>query len=302
VPASLLSWHAVYTGGPLPAGSSFRSRLMYRATTEAMLWACLEATAGEWRATQLYHQIETTEKAQSSYRLGTTFAGVASDVALGVPLLVHRETLFGKSSGQRGDLLGFRPATHDWHGVEAKGKSPGWPTGELRYVSPRDFDSAKDQAQSLGLDLVAASLPTGVGDHWAVTSRASTRMPLEIVLDDPVAEGEGPPPRAVGPDFHQDDPFERLLQGYYQVVGDIEALIAVDAPEQPSRFGDEYVGALLPGTNLWVGARHDLFVARRAGQLREIVDVLAEANRLVDDFGYASMGLAVDRLAPAAFA
>lgn len=86
VPGGLLSCHAIYTGGPLPAASSAPSRLMYRAANEAMLWAGLEVKAGQWRATQLYHHIETSEKAQVSYRFGTTFAGVASDLALGDPL------------------------------------------------------------------------------------------------------------------------------------------------------------------------------------------------------------------------
>jgi len=183
---------------------------MYRASTEAMLRAYLEVTAGQWRATELYHQLETSEKAQASYRIGTICAGVASHLGLGLPLLVHRETLFGKSSGKRGDLLGLRGGTGDWHGVEAKGKSPKWPSGVPRYVPPAAFDHAKDQAQTLGGEIVAAQLPTGAGDHWAVTSRTSTDAALEIVLDDPPEGGGGTRP-PLESDFPQEDPFERLL-------------------------------------------------------------------------------------------
>lgn len=123
-------------------------------------------------------------------------------------------------------------------------------------MPPSSYNDAKDQAQSLGLDLVAAPLPTGAGDHWAVTCRASIGAPLEMVLDDPPAERGGPPPAPVQPDFPQDDPFERLLQGYYQVVGDIEALIALSPGDisRPTAFEDGYLGAPLAATNVWIGA------------------------------------------------
>jgi hypothetical protein len=301
VPAGVLAWHAMYTGGPLPEASSPLSRLIYRAANEAILWACLEPAAGLWIATELYHRIETSEKAQASYRLGMIGAGVAGELALGLPLLVHRETLFGKSTGKRGDLLGYRPATGDWHGIEAKGKSPQGPVGATRDVSPSDFDHAKDQAQSLALDLSAAVLLTGSGDHWAVTTLASTIGPLELVLDDPGVGVAGDPPLPPERDFAQEDPFERLLQGYYQVVGDIEAVIASNAEPVAgsSVFADDYVGVPLPGTSLWIGARRELFTARREERLREVVDEVARDEHQADDMRHAVIGLAIERVTPA---
>ena len=248
---------------------------MYRTATESTVWASVEATTGDWPATGLYGQLETTEKGHASYRVGTVFAGVASHVALDIPLLTHRESLFGKSSGPRGDLVGLRASTGDWHGVEAKGKGPDWPSGSPQYVAPGDFNEAKDQAELLGQELLDAGLPVGLGDHWAVTTRASTARPLKMFLDDPSADDHGANSRELGPDFPQAEPFERLLQAFFQVVGDIENLVEEAAPNDPVLLlGDErYVGSPVPGSNLWVGAREDLFEARRSQRLSGVLSV-----------------------------
>jgi hypothetical protein len=306
VPAILISWHAVFTGGPLPAASTAFHRMTYRLSSEAAVWACLDGSTGQWRATALYHHLETTEKSHASYRLGSTLAGVASDLVLDIPLLVHRQTLFGRSSGPRGDLLGLRVPTFDWHGVEAKGKSPDYPFGGTRYASPREFAAAKNQAHLLGVDLLSARVSLGLNDHWAVTTRTSVLESTEIVLDDPgVDDGGDRPPRPLPHgDFPYIDPVERLLQGYYQVVGDIEAL-----EEQGLRAGARLEtelpsgvrGIVLPGSQLWIGAHELLFVARREGRLREALRTFADdAGPPTDDRGACyQLGLAIARIAPA---
>lgn len=102
-----LTWHAVLTGGPLPA-SSWLSHLMFRASTAAALRTCVEEHDGRWCATTLYNQLETTEKARASYRLGTAMSGIAGELVLSAHVLTHRQTLFGSIAGHRGDLVGVR--------------------------------------------------------------------------------------------------------------------------------------------------------------------------------------------------
>jgi hypothetical protein len=275
---------------------------MYRTSCEATVWACLHDHRHEWRATDLYHELETSEKSAASYRLGTTVAAAVSDLVLGIPILVHRETLFGKTSGPRGDLLGRSVATSHWHGIEAKGKSPDHPSGDRRYVSPGDYAAAKDQARSLAGDLLRAGAPTGP-DHWAITSRTSTQGMSEVVLDDPPAEeGGAPPPSGGAVDLPDDDPVERMLQGFYQVVGDIEEIAAAQPIDVPFAMRDarreDWVQAPIPGSDLWLSADRRLIEARKEARLHEIVGTLTQEPELTMEAGfgtYARVGLAVTR-------
>jgi hypothetical protein len=298
VPSIVLDWHAMYTGGPVPS-SNARSRTYYRLALRDTLRACLEVESGQWRATELYRRLETSEQAQASYRLGTALAGAASDIALGLPLLVHRETLFGKSSGPRGDMLGYRAVTGDWHGVEAKGKAPTLTTGHAPYVSPGDYKSAKTQAQLFARDLAQHGMLGARSDHWASTTRASTVDRLEMVLDDPPGDGDGdndgPPPPSSDADFPQPDPHERLLQAFYQVLDEIKPLAAARTSfDDPS--GPDFIGGWVPNSDIWLGARQLLFDAQGAQELRTVVGDLARSPRVLDSFRYSSMGLAVARL------
>jgi hypothetical protein len=276
---------------------------MYRTSCEATLWACLRDNLQEWRATELYHELETSEKSAASYRLGTVMAAAVSDLVLDIPITVHRETLFGKSSGQRGDLVGMCMGTSDWHGIEAKGKSPVHPSGDPRYVSPADYAAAKDQARSLASDLLSVGAPTGP-EHWAITTRTSTHAMTEVVLDDPPAEeGNGPPASPGGRiDFPHDDPVERMLQGFYQVAADIDAIASTQPAGVPAglragRRGD-WVEVNIPRSDLWLGADRTLIQARRAGRLRGEVGTLTARPEPMVEQGfdtYDRVGLAVTR-------
>jgi hypothetical protein len=253
---------------------------------------------GEWRATKLYHQIETTEKAAASYRLGTTFAGVAGDLALGFRILTHRQTLLGRSSGRRGDLYGRRQG--NYHGVEAKGNGPVYPHGTRRNVTNVAFDNAKAQARTFATDLRRHRHPPGA-DHWAITTIASSSDPFQIILDDPPDDGgdDGPPPPPPHSDFPQDDSDERLLQGFYQVADDIQQLVDATTGNESDPFDStldgRYRGAFIPGTAIWVGVMPAIVEARREHRLVGLVNDLEADPREIGPASYATMGLAIAR-------
>jgi hypothetical protein len=296
VPAVALTWHAIYTGGPLPASANWWSHLTYRSACAATLWACVEARHGEWRATSLYRDIETTDKAQASYRIGTLMAGVAGEFALDIQGLTHRQTMFGSSSGQRGDLVGRRLSTGSYHGIEAKGRSPRIRTGVAQTISPAQLADAKTQAKNLGTDLQSQLYFTGGGDNWAVHSLASVTAPFELLVEDPEGEDTEPPvPIDPGADFPDDDPEERIWQGYFQVVGDIEEgrqFGSTNERAQPQLI-DGYLGLQVPGTALWLGARQELFDARRDRRRAQIVGEIAVTSRIDEPTVYSAMGLHV---------
>jgi hypothetical protein len=291
-----LNWAALTTGGALPPAASRQSRLMWRLSSMTNLWAFVEAQDNEWRATTLYRQIETSDKSQASYRVGTVMAGIAGRYSLGIVNLIHRQTQFQPTSSSRGDFVGRRPSDGSWHGLEAKGAGPNLNTGQAQLPTPRMLVKAKLQAKSLGTELRQRPLPVGADDHWAVHSVASTTEPFQLLIEDPPSD-DGEPPVPLDPEvgFPGVDPEERLLQNYYQVVGDLE-----DAREfgtggtrrQPLEL-DGYLGFRMPGSDFWLGAREELFAARSEQRLSEVVDDIARIA-LIDEPGvYADLGLAV---------
>lgn len=291
-----LNWAALTTGGALPPAASWRSRLMLRLSSMTNLWAFVEAQDNEWRATTLYRQIETSDKSQASYRVGTVMAGIAGRYSLGIVNLIHRQTQFQPSSSSRGDFVGRRPTDGSWHGLEAKGAGPNLNTGQAQLPTPRMLVKAKLQAKSLGRELRQRPLPVGADDHWAVHSVASTIEPFHLLIEDPPSDdGERPVPLDPEVGFPGVDPQERLLQNYYQVVADLE-----DAREfgtgsvrrQPQEL-DGYLGFRMPGSDFWLGAREELFAARNEQRLSEVIDDITRIA-LIDEPGvYADLGLAV---------
>jgi hypothetical protein len=297
VPILVLVWHAIFTGGSLPAASTPMSRLMFRLSTLRAMQAALEIGPDGWRATELYRLIETSEKSGISYRIGTVMAGVAADLVLNIPLLTHRQALFGSSTGKRGDLVGRRTGTGDWHGLEAKGAGPYRHTGAPPVLSNDYHAAAKLQAQEIATDLITYGIPGGWTDHWACITQAATTQPLEIVLDDPPPE-EGTPPRLPpeGSDFVQQDPEERLLQSFYQVVADIEDLLAPLEMVLEQRELSAYRGIRIPQSNLWIGAHQSLFAARREEHLVSTAPELDAHERDESDDIASRVGLAVASL------
>jgi hypothetical protein len=275
---------AYYCGGPLPSSSAAAERRAFRASAAKAMNAFLSESGGWWYPTGLIRDIETSEKALAAYRVGTTLAGVVAASALSIPLLTHRQTLFGSSSGPRGDLLG-RSTIGSWHGVEAKGKAPD-PVGNLVYLGPSFFASAKHQAASLADDMadaVAAGTATFVigDDHWAITSRMASGIPVFVVIDDPAGgdEGDPPPPVDATADFPFEVPEERLLQGYFQAVGDIEESLGdADSPAPPRGLNLPFpVRGIWLDNEWWTGAHADLFAARRDGRLRDAIAAISES-------------------------
>lgn len=271
-----LQWHAAFTGGALPAASSYRQRLAWRRSCVQQVGACLEAVAGHWRASALYHGLESTDKGVASYRLGTSQAGFFAHRELGIKVLQHRQAIFGSSSGPRGDLVGLSTATGLWHGVEAKGYAPHLTTGGYTGITAAEYNSAKDQAKSLGDDLSTNGFPTAT-DHWTATTRSARAASNRLVVEDPTADGKpggGTEPPETDGAFDGGDIQERLLQAYYQVVADIEALgeatTFYDAPNEADRAWPVR-GILLPGSRYWVGAAEELFEARRERRLRALL-------------------------------
>jgi hypothetical protein len=106
-----------------------------------MLWrvllvqANLEARGNRWVRSAAYQALDSSEKSAVSYFLGNIQAKVTSELALGVPHLVHVDTVLAclgrPTRKSRPDFIGsdawgrLRPVA-----IEAKGRTHGW-TAEL---------------------------------------------------------------------------------------------------------------------------------------------------------------------------
>jgi hypothetical protein len=215
---------------------------------------------------------------------------------LNIVNLIHRQTQFGPSSSSRADFVGRRRSDGSWHGIEAKGRGPVLSTGAAQTPSPKELLDAKVQAKRLGTELRQRPLPVGADDHWAVHSLASTTDAFELLVEDPPGDN-GEPPKPLGPEdgFPGDDPEERLLQNFYQVVGDLEEARefgTLNAARQPQPL-DGYRGFQMPGTAFWIGARHELFAARNEQQLTSVMDDMTSISLVNEPAAYADLGLAV---------
>jgi hypothetical protein len=291
-----LTWGAINIGGALPPAANWWNRFMFRISSIANLWAFVEAQNDEWRATTVYRQIETSDKGQASYRIGTLMAGIAGHYALDIDGLIHRQTQFGSSSLSRADFLGRRRTDGTWHGIEAKGVGPHLNTGQAQPPPPKKLVKAKLQAKGLGAELRQRPLPVGADDHWAVHSLASTTDAFELLIEDPPGD-DGEPPSPLDPEvgFPGDEPEERLLQNYYQVVGDIQEareFSSANVRREPQPL-DGYRGFQMPGSALWIGAHEDLFAARNEQRLARIMDDITAITVIDEPAIYADLGLAV---------
>lgn len=80
------------------------------------------------------------------------------------------------------------PGVGDWHGVEARGKSPDPHSGDRAYVTPADYDGAKAQDASLGNDLlsygVQAEPATIRRPPRGQSSRARSKSSRSKLVDD----------------------------------------------------------------------------------------------------------------------
>lgn len=104
--------------------------------------------------TDLYRNLDATEKAAASYRIGMGFAKLVAEKRLGVPWLRHVDPLIRQnviqtklSTHERPDMIG-QGVDRKWHVVEAKGRS----SSDSSAIS-------KGQQQAAAVNSVAGSTP-----------------------------------------------------------------------------------------------------------------------------------------------
>lgn len=94
-----------------------------------------------------YHIIESSEKAGLTFRHATIFTKIVAEKHLRIPWLANVDEMrkngvvtINEASRERGDYVGL-DVGHDWHAIEAKGRSDG--------VSPGLIVDAKEQAKRI---------------------------------------------------------------------------------------------------------------------------------------------------------
>jgi hypothetical protein len=237
---------AVTVSRPVPRGTALRS-LMDHASTALQILALLDdgVTAAGWSAagpmtkSSLFAVLDPTEKANTSYRIGTGVAHLCTQDLLDVDQLGHLDRLIGAGQAtlvagdSRPDLVG-QDTVGNWAVVEAKGRSNG--------VSPQDIELAKRQCENVaqvGDPLGAMGPPL-----WRVASMTDmAKTPIAVRFVDPPAPDDGK--RTV----IQVDPVG-LLRGYYSLVA---AAAEYTGPVQPLPGQPDVLGARLPGSTVWVG-------------------------------------------------
>lgn len=261
---------AVTVGGP--ARGSALDKSLRRAGIVALVRSSLVGLrrGGPLGTTDLYQQLETTEKSGVSFRLGMALAAVTCEHLLEVGPLDHlnrTNSRLASGSKRRADLFGVDP--HDrWHVVEAKSRSHG-----LTKEVVRD---AKEQASNVrtvrsgGAELVPATRSA------SIASLAGSPISVHLVDPEPVR-----PAKAI---YEVD--VERFLRYHYSAVPDLlEARGGPDPP--PSGVPGQAVGAYLPGTKFWLGIERSLLAppprqlserAAQAALFRPVVEQTPELS------------------------
>ena len=211
---------------------------MRRAGVSAQVLACLDASpqrftrASALRTSGLYRQMETTEKAALSFRLGMAMAAIVGDQALGVRQLHHLHR--PPRSGRRADLCG-RDRAGLWHVIEAKSRTYGMDneTVERRQSAGREHHPRTVRGRRLhaGYQMRRSNRPLPGADR-------------RRLLDPPEAREEGVEYR-----FSEDE----YLASYYCAVPDLLEVSGEPEPSGEAEVDRRAVGAWLPGGAAWLG-------------------------------------------------
>ncbi|MDQ3725390.1 MAG: hypothetical protein M3335_05810 [Actinomycetota bacterium] len=188
------------------------------------------------QTTQLYQELETTEKSGVSFRLGMAFAVIACEHVLGVKLLEHlnrANSLLATGSQRRADLFGIGHSG-ECHVVEAKSRTYG--------LSKEAVDRAKEQA--LNIKAVLRNGNALIPDTRSASIADLSRSPISIFLIDP--EPRQPPKASFEIDL------EQFIADHYSVVPDLLEIYG-EPQAPPENLPMDAIGAYLPGTNFWLG-------------------------------------------------
>jgi hypothetical protein len=225
---------------------------------EGTPWACSERVAGivhtvlaalsdEGRGdrlvpSSLFVDLESTEKGGVSFRLGMAMAALVAEEFLDIHMLEHlnaRNSIVAAKGGKRRAALFGLDLRDRCHVIEAKARTHGYGKDLVDY--------AKSQAQNVTL------VDTGKGQMSPATRSAAvtdlSEKPIHVLFADPEASPDG------GSIYEFD--LDAVIGWHYSVVPNlIEAVGRTDPPRDP---GIDAVGAYLPGTEIWLGVRSELF-------------------------------------------
>jgi hypothetical protein len=197
----------------------------------AMVQASLQEISGHWHKAPAYKFLDPSEKTAVSYFLGMAQAKITCELLLGVPHLIHLDSVLqllgAPTRTSRPDLVGYDAFSRQFSiSVEAKGRSGGWFDNVI--------DKAKDQAR-----LMPAVI--GLKSNVCVASLAyfGSRGRWEAYLEDP--------PRT----NHQVDDIQpsTLLIGYYRPL--VAAMLEAGISESDS--SDIEAVSNLPGLDAKLG-------------------------------------------------
>lgn len=242
-------------------------------------WACSQRVAGifhsvfaalseggrgdQLEASCLFIELESTEKGGLSFRLGMAMTAVVAEELLDIYLLEHlnaRNSSVAPKGGQRrADLFGL-DINDRCHVIEAKARAHGYGKDLVEY--------AKSQAENVNLVDTSKGLLVPVTRSAAITDLS--QKPIHVLFSDP----ESSLPRGSTYEFDLD----AVLGWHYSVVPNL--VEASGRSDPPRDLGMDTVGAFLPGTEIWLGVRSELFRPTRT-PWRETIKTL-EAVRSDD--------------------
>lgn len=243
--------------------------------------AYAETMKGNLVATDVFWELDASEKAVFSYKAGQALAKLVVESHLDVPWLTHLSRLVKRgvvnlspNTSQHPDLVG-RDWSNNWHVVEAKGRS--------NFPESRLLRQAKAQAQAV---IAVRGKPPSTSCGCV---SLLYRRPFAVEIEDPRDEPLNPIEVAIN-----DDGFFRM---YYDLVegmrlsGDRIESRYVDTAE--GRVGYQVVR--IPETTVGVGIRSEIFTAYGADTnwrvlLSEIQDSLRTLAQSETQAGYFSLG------------
>lgn len=204
----------------------------------------------------LFVDLESTEKGGVSFRLGIAMAAVVAEELLDIYILEHlnarNSTVAPKGGQRRADLFGL-DGQDRCHVIEAKARTHGYGKDLVDY--------AKSQAQNVTL------VDTGNGQMSPATRSAAitdlSEKPIHVLFADPEASSDG------GSIYEFD--LDPVIGWHYSVVPNL--IEAGGRTNPPRDLGMDAVGAYLPGTEIWLGVRSDLFGHSRTPWRKRIENV-----------------------------
>lgn len=193
-------------------------------------------------ASRLYTNIEPSEKAAITFRLGMAFAAVLASRILGV-----NKTLHLPGAGRRGDLYG-RDNLGGWHVIEAKARTAPVPAAV----------EAQAKAQAAALVPTVNGIPVQVQTYSASLADLSPQQQFALLLNDPPRSDPGD-----GRQMPVDE--ERFVLEYYSPMPD---LVEITGPEPSGNDEvDKFaVGAWRPAAASGWGSRGTSRREPRAGR------------------------------------